>query len=373
MTSSRMLGDVSSPAYFRTIQVLRGVAALLVVIYHLVDAERIYGHGTNLLDGVARLGFSGVDVFFVISGFVMITISRSASGPRSGAATFLGRRAARILPMYWLFTSVIVLMMIAAPHSVDPSFFQKSRLASYLLWPQADFPLLQVGWTLSYEAFFYLVTAAVLALRWNTHFGTVLAAWALCILGLQAMSPTHPWQAVVASPLTWEFIAGGFIALYWSALPERLALPVLVAGATCFVGGACVLDALDRVQQYPITRTLVFGMPTALIVLGLVRREAAGRINPSRWARAVGDASYSLYLSHLFVITALSRLWGRTRLSGSIIGHAAFVTVAVCAATAAALICYRFVERPTFRYLEGLFRARDAGERSSALTGAMSG
>src|SRR6185437_8974059 len=232
----------SVPRYFATIQVLRGVAALLVVLFHLVDAERIYGRGPMLLDGIARLGFAGVDVFFVISGFVMVSVTQGLYGLPKNAALFLGRRVARIYPMYWLFTTVIVLMMLVMPHAVDPSFFAKSKLASYLLWPTGALPILQVGWTLTYEMFFYLVIAAGIAMLRERWVPLLLAGWAVAVLLAQSLTPTHPWQAVVTSPMAWEFIAGGLIAAYWRKLPAAAGRPVLWLGVAAFLLGAVVLS-----------------------------------------------------------------------------------------------------------------------------------
>lgn len=105
----------------------------------------MYFSTIQVLRGIARLGFAGVDVFFVISGFVMTTIRYNSV---SNAGMFLYRRVARILPLYWLFTTVIVAILFVLPHAIDASYSGKSVMSSYLLWPQADLPLLQVGWTL---------------------------------------------------------------------------------------------------------------------------------------------------------------------------------------------------------------------------------
>lgn len=359
----------SVPRYFATIQVLRGVAALLVVLFHLVDAERIYGRGPMLLDGIARLGFAGVDVFFVISGFVMVSVTQGLYGSPKNAALFLGRRVARIYPMYWLFTTVIVLMMLVMPHAVDPSFFAKSKLASYLLWPTRALPILQVGWTLTYEMFFYLVIAAGIAMLRERWVPLLLAGWAVALLLVQALTPAKPWQAVVTSPMAWEFIAGGLIAAYWRKLPAAAGRPVLWLGVAAFLLGAVVLSRMNLVEQDAMRRTLIFGAASALIVLGLVSREGAGQFAPHRALRAVGDASYSLYLSHLFVITLLARLWGRTGYNGTLVEHAAFVGIAVLCSTAVALVSYAVVERPVVRWLESFFRPerRARSEGASAV------
>lgn len=348
----------ASTTYFSTIQVLRGVAALLVVLYHLVDAERIYGRGPMLLDGVARLGFAGVDVFFVISGFVMTTIAAGKFASRMNAVTFLYRRAVRILPLYWLFTAVIVVVMVAVPHALDASYRDKSVVASFLLWPQAGLPLLQVGWTLIYEAFFYVMMAFSIAFISESRVPIFLFVWALCVFALQFVPLARPWQVVIASPMAWEFILGGMVGLSWREFPSGAARPVFWLGSVGFIAGALLLNHFGLVEQSPLRRTLVFGSCAALIVLGLVLHERAGQTSPHRWLLRMGNASYSIYLSHLFVVTLAARLWGRLGTNQSLMGHACFITVTLVACVGAGIVCFYLVERPLLQLYEGMARGR---------------
>jgi len=336
----------SSPLYFSTIQVLRGTAALLVVLFHLVDAERIYGRGSMVLNGIPRFGFAGVDVFFVISGFVMATIAAGQFGSVGNAGRFLVRRAARILPLYWVFTSLIVLILIVLPSTVDVSFHTKSIAASYLLWPQGGFPLLQVGWTLIYEAFFYVMMSVAIAALDERLVPACLLVWAAAVGALQFVAIARPWQGVVASPMAWEFIAGALIGLCWRRVPANFGRGSFWLGVVGFVAAAATLNRLGLYEQDPLRRTLVFGSCSALIVLGLVLRERSGAAAPHRWLRKVGDASYSIYLSHLFIVTAAARAWGRSGLNHSTLEHALFITGTLIASAVAGIICFRLVERP---------------------------
>lgn len=339
----------AAPPYFSTIQVLRGVAAIFVVLFHLVDAERIYGHGATLLDGLPRLGFAGVDVFFVISGFVMVTIAASKFGSLANSGHFLLRRATRILPLYWVFTSLIVLILIVFPKAVDASYHTKSITASYLLWPQNGLPLLQVGWTLIYEAFFYLMMSVAIATIPRRFASMYLLLWAAAVGLLQLVPITTPWQAVVASPMTWEFIAGALIGLYWKRITPKLGRASFWLGVVGFVAGAAALDRLGLYGQDPLRRTLVFGSCSALIVLGLVLREHTGSAVPHRWLRTIGDASYSIYLSHLFVVTAAARAWGHSGFNHSAWEHVLFIVATLIAAVIAGIICFALIERPLVR------------------------
>ena len=353
-------------AYFSTIQVLRGVAAMLVVVFHLVDAERIYGRGSMLLDGVAREGFAGVDVFFVISGFVMATITTGQFGSIRNAGAFLAKRAARIFPLYWLFTAAVVMLLLLFPTAIDASVRAKSFIASFLLWPQAQFPLLQVGWTLTYEVFFYVMVAAALVTVAERRVTLYFAAWAFLIGALQFAPIATPWQTVVTSPMGWEFIAGALVGLWWKKVPDWAGRPIFWLGVVAFVLCAITVSELGLYDQDPLRRTLLFGSSSALIVLGLVVRERRGAAALHPWLRKIGDASYSIYLSHLFVVTAAARAWGRSGWNNSPLTHILFIAGALVASALVGLICYRVVERPLIRFTSGRLSRRAAIASESA-------
>lgn len=114
-------------------------------MYHLVHAESVYGGGATFFGGPAHFGLGGVDVFFVISGFIIATITAGRLGSTTGALDFLGRRALRIFPLYWLCSAAIVLALIVRPDSLDASIAEKSTLHSLLLLPQEGGPMLVVG------------------------------------------------------------------------------------------------------------------------------------------------------------------------------------------------------------------------------------
>lgn len=345
-----------SPSYFSSIQVLRGVAALLVVVYHLVDAERLYGQGQDLLSGIARLGYAGVDVFFVISGFVMTTIAAGHYRSTKNAGVFLARRAIRIVPLYWLYTSVVVALLVLAPSALGAMYHEKSVLASYLLWPQASFPLLQVGWTLIYEAYFYILMALAISMlneRWVPIF---LGVWALVLVSLQGFRVSTPWEAVLVNPMGWEFIAGGLVGIYWKRIPARLGQWCLPVGVTGFIGGAAALSHFGLYDQDALRRVLIFGSSSVLIVMGLIVREQLRVFKPHRLLRTIGDASYSIYLSHLFVVTAAAHVWGRSHLNTTGFEHVVFIAATMVLAVAVGVASFHWLESPTNKVLGSLLK-----------------
>src|SRR5690606_33561145 len=135
-------------------------------------------------------------------------------------------------PLYWFYTTLVVVLMAVMPGVANSAYQDQSIVASYLLWPQAQLPLLTVGWTLIHEAFFYLLMAVAIAFARERQLPWLLLGWAGVTLLAHGMLGTGiaPWAAVATSPLSLEFIAGGLIGLYWRRLPSTFALPLLLAG-----------------------------------------------------------------------------------------------------------------------------------------------
>lgn len=341
------------PSTFASLQVLRTIAALLVVLFHLRIVEAKLGTEALLLPGALRFADGGVDLFFVISGFVMALITSGRFRSPINAAQFLGRRLWRVVPLYWLYTTAVVVLMGLLPGMVNTSYAGQSVWASYLLWPQSQLPLLTVGWTLIHEMYFYLVIAVAIAVLGERGFPWFLLAWGLLVAGAQpGWGSIHaPWAQVALNAMTLEFIAGALLGRYWRRVPEALARLSLPLGMIGFVGAMAILDrlagsTLALPYPYPILRTLLFGPASVLLVLGMVAWE---RRHPRALPRVlvlVGDSSYSLYLSHVFTLSAIGRLWQMSGPTDSPWHHALFAGTAVAASIAVGLASYFTLERP---------------------------
>ena len=191
----------------RTIQVARGVAANLVVFSHLFFVESKYMIG-GVLPPFTLYGISGVDLFFVLSGFIMVAVAGRDIGP----IEFLWRRATRIYPTYWLVSLAVLAVAIVAPTIVNSSIQVPISLwRSFLLIPDRTLPLLAVGWTLVHEMYFYLVFAIILALRIPILAG--LIGWGVIVRGIVAtfsdQIANSPVLRLATSPLTAGIYDGG--------------------------------------------------------------------------------------------------------------------------------------------------------------------
>ncbi len=332
---------------FQTIQALRAVAALVVVVFHALEAwqQRIDASAFRWPNGSA-----GVDIFFVISGFVMLISSRRLARRSDGWREFLRRRIIRIVPLYWLITTVKLLGNLAFPEqSLHGAITPYHVIASYLFVPSYDgsgdiAPVLPVGWTLSYEMLFYVLFALALFLKANVL--KVLVP----ILGVLALiSPfrTESWPAVtdLANTLELEFVAGvclAMLVLQGRRLGEAWAWLLLGAG---FVAIAVLPEGGRDL------RVVTWGLPALAIVAAAVSLEERLLGHLPRWLLFLGDASYAIYLVHFLVTSGSAVLFAKFE-----VNDAAFqpVMVVFCLAASAILggAIHVLIERPLTDWLK---------------------
>ncbi|WP_171956260.1 acyltransferase family protein [Stenotrophomonas maltophilia] len=331
-----------------SLQCLRGLAALAVVLFHLRGVEIKYLQGPMLLDAVARYADAGVDLFFVVSGFVMTTIAAGRYAKAGECERFLVKRAWRVLPMYWIFTTVVVVLMALIPSMVNTSYAGQSVLASYLLIPHGQLPVLTVGWTLVHEVYFYAVFAGIIAFVPERIVPAVLLLWAALIAAAAwfAPAPATPAHTLVVNPLTFEFIAGAMLGLYWRHIPAWMAWPLLAAGVATATVASATLPESGPATMAVGTRVVCFGSASLLLLAGAIRLEANGGLHTPRWLVLLGDSSYSLYLTHIFVISAAGRVWAMYSPAPGWAGHLSFVALTTLACCIVGYLVHAWLERP---------------------------
>ncbi|MEO8387068.1 acyltransferase [Polaromonas sp.] len=291
---------------FSGVQILRFAAAILVVVMHITQAISIHISGTGPTHYWAD-GSAGVDIFFVISGFVM-AMSTSAL-PSSGAAraaaawVFMRRRLLRIAPLYWFYTLLKVALLLAVPTLASRASVEPGHLMASLLFIPAVspwglvLPTLPVGWTLNFEMLFYAVFAAAIAL------GAPRIRFCLLVFLLVFLAGRYVPNSVVlgfyAQSIVFEFILGVCIA--YAFLNFRRPSP----GVGLIVAAIGVAFMFVPDWGHSMDRFTTWGCGAALIVLGSVWLEPWTLRAPlSSRLSFLGDASYSIYLSHTFVVPA---------------------------------------------------------------------
>ncbi len=311
------------------VQYLRAVAALSVLLFHA-------SIGTGRGD---VLGTGGVDIFFVVSGFIMFEIAETGPTPWR----FVIDRVRRIVPAYWIVTLVVVAMQLIG--LTEHSRFGWTRLLKSLLFiPDLDpvkqqiYPVLIVGWTLNYEMFFYALIAGLLKVSKRLRLPLLAGIFAgLIAAGAWLPSPGIPLR-FYSNPIIVEFLYGGLIAAAWRAdrLPARGWLFVIV-------GGLLMISP----QPSLLPRFIGYGVPAAMIVFGVIAEEARRPIKYVRFPALLGNASYSIYLWHGFVVALCYKLFGITP---------PVFALAVLGGTALGVASYWTIERWTMRLLRPRLR-----------------
>ncbi|MFA6113722.1 MAG: acyltransferase [Sphingomonas sp.] len=301
------------------LQYLRAIAATGVVLFHATEAA----------GAPWGLGARGVDLFFVLSGFLMIAITDRGVRPWS----FFKDRFLRVAPLYWIATATLVLVGlvgIAPGIPLDPA-----RIAtSFAFIPYGEvnarhiaLPILPVGWTLNMEMLFYSVFALILFLpRYRMAVltcvlgGLVLAGFAFRPTGL---------VSVWTNPLMLEFVAGGWLGMAW-VRPERRRLIL-----------ALMLPAMAIWLFVPTGR---IGVLATLIVAVVLFLESRGSVPTWRALRLLGDASYSIYLWQLFPLLVIFRLGAHFPVPLAILA-----IVTIIAALGGGILAYLLIEQPLRR------------------------
>jgi exopolysaccharide production protein ExoZ len=323
-----------------SIQTLRAVAAIGVVLVHAGYDAAGYS-GVRWLETAGDLGRVGVDIFFVISGFIMyLTACRTTMSPQS----FVAERISRIAPLYWLMTFALLALALAGRSIAWPSARQLVLSLSFLpyLNDKGDVaPFLYVGWTLTFEMFFYALLALSLILR-PLHVGILTGVLGLLVAAGAAFPGGPLAWTVYTDPILLEFAAGLWIGWAWNK-GFRLPAP---AGAVLLA--LCVL-AIGMSYGHPVwegrwLRPLAWGLPALGIVLGVLALEGTGPM-ASRIGLLLGAASYAIYLVHPLVLVVLGRAW----LVGQVTSPVVIVGVSLLASIAAGVVCHLALERPLVR------------------------
>jgi exopolysaccharide production protein ExoZ len=307
--SSQSTSSANAVSKYQGLQILRITAAFMVLLTHstFYASERLDKHFA-----VWGRGATGVGIFFVLSGFVMVYSSQKLVNNPIGWKIFAERRIVRIVPMYWMATSVKILaVVLTTGYVLHAQFSTVNTIASYLFLPaystEGDIgPILGVGWTLNFEMFFYFLFALALFLRVNVYrfVGGVLT---LLAFGAFFRKPNWPAVSFYLNTGVLQFFYGMVIAkacLAGKHIPKRFAMLLLGLGFLGLLGPWPALLQLHGLE---------YGIAAALIVYSTASLEDALTQIP-RIVLLMADASYVIYLFHPFIAPAVPAALARLHL-----------------------------------------------------------
>ena len=311
------------------IQYLRAFAALAVVLFHA--AERSGGH--------FRIGAAGVDVFFVISGFIMWTMSeRRPVTP----LRFVLDRLQRIAPSYWIVTAIMIVgavvglfpnMRLTATHVLGSLLFIPVRS------PSADngeiWPVLVQGWTLNFEMFFYVIFAACLFLPRRFRLASLIGVFVAFVIAGAVIYSQSPLAVTYTRPIILEFTAGAVLGQLWlkGQIPGfGLGLALMAAAIAGFTAIEILSLEFNEITCGPLAIALV---------LGMVSVERSGRLPQIVPLTYLGNASYSIYLWHTLAISVIVKLATSTPIPSDVVTF-----IGAIAGTLLGIVAYELVEKP---------------------------
>ncbi len=322
---------------------LRAVAALLVVLFH---TQFVFGARTGHIPfaNAFGAGFRGVDLFFVLSGFIIAHIHGDDIGHPRRLANYVFNRLTRIYPAVWIMTALAVGVYAMGFGGPDKAakLAPEAMLASMMLLPQHGEALVNVTWTLTYEMFFYAVFGLAVA---NRGIGLVaFLMWQIAVVASTLSGADLGMAGYFLRPICLEFSIG--LACAWwlrrpaGCLHPAVWLAVLAAGLIGFVLGM-------QEDQSGAAAGMACAPAAGLIILALVRLEQAGHWRAPNLLVRVGGASYAIYLVHFSIITLCAGVLAHLGMAGSDVACLATAMVGV----AGGLVFDRLLDQPIQRWL----------------------
>lgn len=331
-----------------SLQYLRALAAMLVVIQHTqVKGNQYMSDPLSFF----HIGHAGVDLFFVISGFIMCYTMEKKSLRFS---EFMAHRFQRILPLYWVLTAAAFVAYLVAPQLVNAGGGNTVILQSFLLIPTEDKYLIKNGWTLCYEFFFYILFALPLLLSTLTHKRLSTAGIIFLMVGMGTLLPEDSSYVLTfaTAPLLLEFVMGMFAFYYY----DKFKHPAII---TAFIALSVASLFYANSLGFANPRILYYGLPCMILIIALLNLEPYFKKHQNHFVsksmKLIGDASYSLYLIHPFALVLSAKVMQKLHFIG---GAPLFVSVLIISSTLAGVLCYLLVEKPLNTQVKKIFNGK---------------
>jgi exopolysaccharide production protein ExoZ len=337
-----------------SIQVLRAIAAGCVVLHHITYELRNFTPHIPLWLESLHLEF-GVDIFFIISGFVMMWSFGENFGKQGATAEFFRRRIIRIVPPYWFFTAIVTSLVITRPDLFDKTAFSLDHFVMSLLFiphyaPDGSLrPIHMLGWTLDYEMFFYLIFGISLFLtKGRAIIFIIFALGVAVLLGNICIGTGVAVAYFLSNSIIFEFVIGILLCLW--LYPAGTLVKYRAVTVLCFalLGWALTVNGL-----FGEIRFISLGLPALAVAITIILALDGVEQGWVRWAALVGEASYAIYLSHPLIVEGLSRLFRDLDLAPGqpALYAGSYVIVTVFAIIGFGILYYIFIERPVYRTL----------------------
>lgn len=324
---------------FTKIHYLRAFAAMSVVVYHIHSS--FMTHLNIELLRIFSIGDIGVDIFFIISGFIMMHVSFNKE---FDAVAFIKNRFFRIYPVYFFYFSVAFFIFLIFPDKINRNAPHEIKvLPSLLLLPYTEYSnLIPVAWTLVYEIHFYFIITVVFSIVEKLR--TFILVSTLCLLSLSSIFTNSTYYTdFISNPIILEFAMG---ILLYSLTQKPIVYEDLLTSLILISTLLVVYVFSDSI------RSIKYGMPSFLIIIFLLSLTSKNKDSKNifeYFLDLAGTYSYSLYLSHIFVISAIINLIIFLEIKNINVYIIFFLTIILC--NIIAFLSYRIIEQPLIRLL----------------------
>jgi exopolysaccharide production protein ExoZ len=337
----------------------RGLAALLVVFYH---ANKYYFSTPNYwvgsaFRGIFAFGHSGVEFFFVLSGFIMLRVHRNDIGVLNKSMSFVRKRFLRIYPFFWLMLLITVALYAVLPQSGKaiyrmPMVVIQSALLAGIDPKQA---VLFPSWTLWHEILFYVICALVIKCP---RIGiTVFVIWT-CICGVLCfINITPTWPSYITEFINVLFAVGVGCAMLVTSIRIPMPRSILAVGCVIFIATGLYTDYGRPLPDWLIQ--FLFGSGSALALLGGVEAERSGLLVAPKWLVQLGSASFAIYLTHMLSLPLIAKVSTRAGLTHALPAWLGFVVLSTFA-VGVGLVVHRYVEKGVIKLASSLWRPAEA-------------
>ncbi|MEG4290586.1 acyltransferase [Microcoleus sp. C2C3] len=334
------------------LQVYRGIAAVLVVMFHLNDmsAERL---NQVTFFNLFQAGWSGVDYFFVLSGFIMVYVHRSAIGKKNQLKSFLVKRGVRIYPIYWIITLTVLCFFLVIPGFANNKDLSLGKvILSLLLIPQNDKPILDVGWTLICELYFYFLFSIAIWLK-PKHSVPILLTWLFVTLlhfcKIVKFPDSFFLLNLVFGNMNLEFVWGCLAAYIVIKYNNKIGKYRWILFGIANLG-YIILGMLVAWRNIEFDRITTFAVLAAMLIIAATSIDLKDSPKIPYLLIFLGDASYSIFLTHGPLISASTKIVQKANLGKYFDG---FFAPALLALFTVVLGCifYSLIEKPLTVFL----------------------
>tara|TARA_B100000989_G_C19512468_1_gene459835 strand:- start:1081 stop:2043 length:963 start_codon:yes stop_codon:yes gene_type:complete len=317
----------------------------MVLAYHLFALNSRYYQ--DLLPDFFYTGTLGVDIFFILSGYVMALITHKASPGYLTVRSFIIKRGLRIYPIYWLYTSLVLLIYAINPNIVNSSYTENpSILRSFLLLPDFSAPWLNVGWTLVYEIYFYFLISILLFFKLKIRNYFLLFYFIFLIFYnfnyYYSLNPNNPFKEYYLSPLVCEFILGYWLFFKQYNKNTSVNSAGLFLSLTFMITSSYWIDIDSNFK-----RLIIFGFPSLMFVYCFMSIFSEKR--NFNFFKTLGDISFSTYLSHVLVLNAVGVVFRFLEING-LIGSILCLFFSILSVYAWSYISFHFFEKRILSY-----------------------